>query len=124
MMSEEPTFVPDSSGGNAPTVVAGSVPASGDAVGEQEPDPISLHFHTETGIARNCKCHCGSGLKYKRCCLVKERSEIKRQDEDFKRRLGERWKAQQDNPTQRSITTVGAALMLGALMGQRLSKPQ
>ena len=36
---------------------------------QQEPDPINTFRHTEPRPGRNDPCPCGSGKKYKKCCL-------------------------------------------------------
>jgi uncharacterized protein YchJ len=33
---------------------------------------------------RNSKCECGSGKKYKKCCLIKEYEQEKKQRETYK----------------------------------------
>ena len=33
---------------------------------------------------RNAHCDCGSGKKYKKCCLIKQREQIKKQQEAIK----------------------------------------
>ena len=38
-----------------------------------EPIPVPV------GIGRNEPCHCGSGLKYKRCCLGADQEKLSKQ---------------------------------------------
>jgi uncharacterized protein YecA (UPF0149 family) len=35
---------------------------------QKKPQPINVNIK----IGRNDKCHCGSGIKYKKCCLNKK----------------------------------------------------
>jgi uncharacterized protein YchJ len=37
---------------------------------------IPLPFYTGKKFSRNAACPCGSGLKYKHCCLARHRQEV------------------------------------------------
>ena len=40
-----------------------------------------MKLRKENKIGRNEKCHCGSGKKYKKCCLITQHNELLKQRE-------------------------------------------